>query len=483
MIMDEIILFSFSLRWQDIVDILLNSYLLFRFYVLFRGTIVLRGLIGIAFLWFFQRLAVYLGMILTSWAIQGITAVAALIIIVVFRSEIRSVIQTKDFKSILWGISQKPEGKTPVDLIVEAVFEMSQKYVGALIVISGEHDIKEHVQNGIPWQGKLSVEMLLSIFFRDNPVHDGAIIIHGDRITDVGVILPLSQRKDIPSYYGTRHRAALGVAENSDALAIVVSEESGRIIAAKGNKITPVHRKGLLSDILMEHLKLSPKVPMKFPSRERLEIGLAAVVSLLFVVGIWLSFSKGLYTLFTVEVPIQYMNRKPGMEIFDTSVTSAELNLSGSGALLKSLRPEQLSVRIDLSNVRPGENIFNITQHNISLPPGISLRKVEPALVDVTIDVAITKQVPIQPDWGGSLPPHLLMSDVKIIPETVQIIGPRFTMDEISTIYTEKISLDNISKSGTIWAPLAFEPATYIKPAPQTKSVVAIEYTIKERAQ
>ncbi|MFO8082740.1 MAG: diadenylate cyclase [Desulfobacterales bacterium] len=481
--MDEFALFSFSFRWQDVVDILLNSYLLFRFYVIFRGTIVLRGLIGIAFLWFFQRLAVYLGMILTSWAIQGITAVAALIIIVVFRNEIRAVIQTKDFKSILWGFSPKPMGKTPVDLIVEAVFEMSQKYVGALIVIPGEHDIKEHIQNGIPWQGKLSREMLLSIFFRDNPVHDGAAIIHGDRITDVGVILPLSQRKDIPSYYGTRHRAALGMAENSDALTIVVSEESGRMITAKGHKITPVHRKGLLENIIREHLKMAPKEPVKYPSRERFEIGLAAVISLLFVVGVWLSFSKGLYTLVTVEVPIQYMNRKPAMEIFDTSVTSAQLHLSGSGALLKSLRSEQLSVRIDLSNVRPGENTFNITQDNISLPPGISLMKVEPAVVNVTLDVAITKQVPIQADWNGVLSPHLLLTEVKIVPETVQVIGPRTTMNETSTIYTEKISMDNITKSGTVWAPLVFDPSTYIKPAPQAKTLVVVEFEVKERSQ
>lgn len=483
MIMDEFVLFPFSLRWQDTVDILLNSYLLFRFYVIFRGTIVLRGLIGIAFLWFFQRLAVYLGMILTSWAIQGITAVAALIIVVVFRSEIRGVIQTKDFKSILWGVSQKPEGKTALDLLVEAVFEMSQKYVGALIVIPGEHDIKEHIQNGITWQGKLSKEMLLSIFFKDNPVHDGAAIIHGDRITDVGVILPLSQRRDIPSYYGTRHRAALGMAENSDALAIVVSEESGRIIAAKGNKITPVHRKGLLEDIIREHLKISPKESMKYQSRDRFEIGLAAMVSFLFILGVWLSFSKGLYTLVTMEVPIQYMNRKPGLEIFDTSVTSAQMNLSGSGALLKSLRPDQLSVRIDLGNVRPGENIFNITMDNISLPPGISLMKVEPALVTVTLDVPIAKQVPIQADWGGALSPNLLLTEVTIVPQTVQIVGPQTTINETSTIYTEKINLDNISKSGTLYAPLVFDPSTYIKPAPQAKTLVAIEYVIKERGQ
>ncbi len=481
--MDEFALFSLSFRWQDAVDIILNSYLLFRFYIIFRGTIVLRGLIGIAFLWFFQSLAVYFGMILTSWAIQGIMAVAALILIVVFRNEIRSVIQAKDLKSILWGISQKPQGKTSVELIVEGVFEMSQKYVGALIVIPGEHDIQEQVQNGISWQGKLSKEMLLSIFFRDNPVHDGAAIVHGDRITEVGVILPLSQRKDIPSYYGTRHRAALGIAENSDALAIVVSEESGRIIAAKGNKISPVHRKGLLGDIIREHLKIAPKEPLKYPERERLEIGLAAMVSLLFVVGVWLSFSKGFYTLVTMEVPIQYMNRKPGLEIFDTSVTSVRLNLSGSGALLKSLRPDQLSVRIDLGNVRPGQNNFNITQDNITLPPGISLMKVEPAAVTVILDVPVTKEVPIQADWRGSLSPDLLLIEVDISPKTLQITGPRTNVYETATIYTEKINLSNISKSGTILVPLVFDPSTYIRPAPQSKTLVTVQYVVEERSQ
>ncbi|MFH0974519.1 MAG: DisA protein, partial [Spirochaetota bacterium] len=101
--MNNFLSFFSNIRWQDIVDISLNSYILFRFYILFQGTNAFRVLIGIAFLWFFQRLAFSLGLIITSWAIQGITAVAALIIIVVFRNEIRSVLQAKNFKTILWG--------------------------------------------------------------------------------------------------------------------------------------------------------------------------------------------------------------------------------------------------------------------------------------------------------------------------------------------------------------------------------------------
>ena len=480
--MNEFALFYQNIRWQDVVDILINSYLLFRFYVIFRGTIVLRGLIGIIFLWFFQRMAVYLGLILASWVIQGITAVAALIIIVVFRNEIRSVIQTKNLNNVLWGISQKPDAQTPVDIVVESVFEMSQKYIGALIVIPGDHDLSEILQNGTVWQGKLSREMLLSIFFKDNPVHDGAAILRGDRITDVGVILPLSRRQDIPSYYGTRHRAALGLSENSDALVVVVSEESGRVITAKNNKITPVHRKGVLADILNEHLNIAPKEHHKYPSRERLEIGIAALVSLFFVMGVWFSFSKGLYTLVTFDVPIEYMNRKPNLEIFDTSSNSVELHLSGSGALIKSVEPTQLSVRIDLGKARAGENVFTITEKSISLPPGISLRKIVPPTVEVVADVSVAKEVPVQADWTGTLATDLIMTKATVSPATVRLVGPKIAMDNLSTFYTQPVDLNRIVKSGFVPVPLSFDGKSFITLAPQAKGSVTVEYVVEKRS-
>ena len=106
--MDKILQLMASLHWQDVVDITLNSYILFRFYVLFRGTYVFRVLIGLTMLWFFQQIAVMLGLIVTSWVIQGIVAVSAFIIIVVFRNEIRNVLQARNLKSILRGFSPKP---------------------------------------------------------------------------------------------------------------------------------------------------------------------------------------------------------------------------------------------------------------------------------------------------------------------------------------------------------------------------------------
>lgn len=474
-------LFYFGIRWQDIVDILLNSYLLFRFYVLFRGTIVLRGLIGIVFLWFVQRLSVFTGLVLTSWAIQGITAVAALIIIVIFRNEIRGVVQTKDLKSILWGITQRPQIQTPVEILVEAIFEMSQKYIGALIVLPGEKDIRQVVQNGIEWQGKLSKEMIISVFWQDNPVHDGAAVIEGDQITDVGVILPLTHRKDIPSYYGTRHRAALGLAENSDSMIIVVSEESGRIIVAKNNKITPVHRKGRLVEMLQDHLKIKTRENSEYPTREKLEIGIAALVSFLFVAGVWLSFSKGLYTLVTLDVPIEYMNRESGVELFNTSVNTVQVHLSGSGALIKSIRPEQVSVRIDLSKAKTGQNTFNITENDISIPPGVILRQVEPNEIKVTLGIPSNRKIPIQVDWTGSLNSNLIMTEAILEPDSVQIIGPSWIVNGLTTLYTEKVNLDKIKNSGSLTTSLSIDSKNHIKLAPGGKATVIVNYVVNKK--
>ncbi len=208
--MEQLFYLFSGFRWQDALDILLNTYIFFRLYVLFRGTNVIRGLLVICALWAVSQAAVSLGLIITNWAMQGVITVAAFVIIIVFRNEISSIIQTKNLKSFLWGIPRH-QFNTPLDIIVESVQELAQKKIGALIVLPLKQGMDNIVQGGISVMGKLSREMLVSIFWPDNPVHDGASIIQGDLITSAGVILPLSKREDLPSFFGTRHRAASGV--------------------------------------------------------------------------------------------------------------------------------------------------------------------------------------------------------------------------------------------------------------------------------
>ncbi len=475
--MNDFLSFFPSIRWQDVVDIIINSYIVFRSYILFRGTNAFRVLIGIALLWFFQKLALSMGLIITSWAIQGITAVAALIIVVVFRNEIRSVLQAKNLKTIIWGVSQKPN-TTPVEIITDSVFELSRKHTGALLVFPANEDIDEFIQGGIPWRGVVSKEMILSIFWHDNPVHDGAAIISRDRITDVACILPLSHSNDLPSHYGTRHRAALGLAEVSDAMVVVVSEERGTITVAKDSRTYSITRKEELKQHLQEHMGDMPKhIDQR---KEKIEISVAALVSFLFIVGVWFSFSRGVETLMNIEIPVEYTNRNSEMEIIDTSVNSVTLNLSGSGSLIKSIRPEQVKVKIDLGKVTGGKNSFLITDENVFLPPGIVLKSVSPPIVEVTLGIPVVRELPVQVDWAGKLPKNLVLENVKIEPRKVRVIGGRRILDKISSIYTDKIYLDNIYYSGTKTVRLALSPPS-LKIAPESSDTITVEYVVKKK--
>lgn len=467
-------------RWQDVLDISINSYVLFRFYILFRGTNVFRVLLGLAIIWFAQRIAVTLGLFVSSWVSQGIVAAAALIVVVVFRNEIRAVLQTKNVKAILWELPKKSV-TTPFEIIAESVFELAKKRIGALIVLPGRDDLEELIQHGITWRGMVSKEMLMSIFWPENPVHDGATVVRGNQVLEVGCILPLSKRDDLPSYYGTRHRAGLGLSEKSDALIIIVSEESGNVLVARNSRIDMVSSK----DRLVQRLRAFGGIRLKTKPglmNEKLEMALASVVSIIFVAGIWFSISRGLDILETFEVPVGYMNRDPSKEIVDTSVNSVKLRLGGSRSLIQSIRPDQLRLTIDLSDAVTGQNAFTITRRNITLPAGIILKDVNPETLEVTLDVLIQKTLPIQADWVGKLEPNLILSEAKLSPEAITLIGGKQLLENLSTVYTQKIPVDQINTSGTITVNFAFNPAK-LKIASGSENKVKISYTVMERSK
>jgi len=477
--MDSLVSFIITIRWQDIVDVVLNSYILFRLYVLFRGPNVIRVIAGIALLWIFQRLAAGLGLIVTSWAMQGIIAGAALIIIIVFRNEIRNVLQAKNLRAILWGFPLQSV-RTPIDCIVEGVYDLAHSRTGALIVLPGKEDIDEAMQGGVRWQGMVSREMLLSVFWNGNPVHDGAAVIKGDRVTHVGAILPLSQRDDLPRYYGTRHRAAIGMAEHSDALVIVVSEERGEVMAVKNNDVVAIRDNLALKDMLRTHLGVAPESDASI-KRETLELSVAAAVCVLCMAGVWFSFARGLETLTSLEVPLEYINRDSRMQILSASVNTVRLHLSGSGALINSMRPEQVKIKVDLGSAVNGVNTFTITKDDIAMPPGVRLNRIEPSEVKVSLDAPITKKLPIQVDWAGVLPEGLILKSVQLVPDQVSVVGAGQILNNINTLYTEKVHLENLRTNGLMTVNLALEPAS-LKIADEFKDKIQVRYTIGKRA-
>jgi diadenylate cyclase len=472
--MTHVSYFVQTVRWQDLLDIALNSYILFRLYVLFRGTSAFRVLVGIAIFWISQKLALSLGLVVTSWVIQGITLVAAVIIVVIFRNEIRSVLQAKNLKSLLWGFPRSAEG-APAEAVADALFELAESRIGALLIVPGKEDLSEAVHSGIPWRGLISKEMIMAIFWPDNPVHDGAAMVRGRHIDEVGTILPLSHRDDLPSSYGTRHRAALGLAEKTDALILVVSEERGSVSAAKNAQIQAVKSKEDLLEILAKHTGAATSGSRT--RKDKFELSLAALLSVFLITAVWSTFTRGVDRLITMDVPVEYLNRPPEMEILNTSVNSVHVDIGGSGALLSRIQPEQVSVKLDLKKGVPGENQFTITPESVSLPPGVLLKGIKPSVVEVSLDRIAKKELPVQVDWVGKLQDPLLIAQVKIDPPRVEVSGASRVLSGISVIYTEKIIVDHITRSGSLSAKLAPNPAS-LKVSPDK---VTVDYVVKER--
>jgi DNA integrity scanning protein DisA with diadenylate cyclase activity len=410
---------------------------------------------------------------------QGIIAGGALIIIIVFRNEIRNVLQAKNLRAILWGFPHK-SARTPIDSIVQGVYDLARSHIGALIVLPGKEDVAEDLQGGLQWQGLVSREMLLSVFWNGNPVHDGAAVIVGDRMTRVGSILPLSQRDDLPQHFGTRHRAALGLTEQSDAMVIVVSEERGQVVVSKDGALTPIQDNLGLETMLRQHLGVAVE-PDDVRRRESFELGTAAAICVLCMAVVWFSFAKGMETLTSLEVPVEYVNRDSRMQILFASDNTVRLHLSGSGALINSMRPDQVRVTLDLSNAVNGVNSFTITSDNIAIPPGVRLNRIEPSEIKVSLDLPVAKVLPIQVDWVGSLASGLVLKSVQLRPDKTKVVGAGRILDGITTIYTEKIHLENLKTSGRIKVDLALEPAS-LKIADDYKDVIEVRFIIAERS-
>jgi diadenylate cyclase len=215
----------------DFIDILAVTWLFYQLYKIFRGTRaaqMLIGLIGIILASFVFQALNFSGM---SWLLKNIQTVWVIAFVILFQPELRRVLiyigQNRLFQKII-----PSQVNQTVDQVVNAAIDLSKRRWGALIVMQQETGLKSIIDKGVPINADVTSSLIVSIFNPSSPMHDGAIVIHNDTIEAAKCILPLSERLEIDPNLGTRHLAALGLSEESDAMTVVVSEETGRISLA-----------------------------------------------------------------------------------------------------------------------------------------------------------------------------------------------------------------------------------------------------------
>jgi diadenylate cyclase len=227
---------SWQIGWLDILDIFIVTLIFYKIFRLIQGTRAQQMFLGLLVLILLSSLADSLQLNALGWIVNTFRTALVVLFIILFESELRRAF-TLLGRNKLFRLFMKNESQVERQEIVEAVRIMSEKRIGALVVIQQEVGLKNYIETGNSLQAKLDAELLISIFTVPSPLHDGAAIIHKDEIIAARCILPLTQQNNLDPALGTRHRAALGMAEETDALIIVVSEESGAISIARDHHL------------------------------------------------------------------------------------------------------------------------------------------------------------------------------------------------------------------------------------------------------
>ena len=218
----------------DVLDILVVAYFLFRIYLMLKNTraaTLVKGLLVLAVILFISK---WLNLHVITWLLEKSMTVVMVALPVVFQPELRRALEQRKLEE---AREAKKELEDMLNAVTNATEIMSRRKIGALMVFERETGLEERIETGVPIDGLISDSLLLNIFEPDTPLHDGAVVIRGNRIVAASCLLPLTEARNLSQELGTRHRSAIGISEQSDALVLVVSEETGTISLARNGEL------------------------------------------------------------------------------------------------------------------------------------------------------------------------------------------------------------------------------------------------------
>ncbi len=240
-------------NWRSAIEILLLWIAIYYGYLYFRGTRGAAVLTGLVVIFMTATLvSQLLQLVVISWIIRSLTAFLAIALLIIFQPELRRALAALGSHHIFSVVTQN---RAAIELLSDATFELASRQFGALIALERDTNIRSFAESGVNIDCELSTELIVTVFHPKTPLHDGGMVINNDRILAAGCIFPVSQREDLSRDLGLRHRAGLGITEETDAITIVVSEETGIVsICHRGRverKFDPESFKRRLSELLL----------------------------------------------------------------------------------------------------------------------------------------------------------------------------------------------------------------------------------------
>lgn len=373
--------------WRDLVDILFLTLVAYQLYQWFRETRALRVLIGLVVLGGIYSVAKLWGLFLTTWVFQILWQVLLILLLILFQSEIRQVLEKVSPLRYLRS-RRRAYGGTFAANLARVVFELAAESTGALLVLTRDDNPSHLIHAGQKVMAIPDPMLIKSIFNHHAPAHDGAVIISQDCLTHMGCILPLSESQDLPEQYGTRHRAALGLSEVTDAVCLVVSEERSEVASIVGGKIALWNEPEALQEQLKEWLG-GPEIQVPaiqdflvdfFIKNWKTKLAALALVS-----TCWLVLASHQEEKVLFNASIRYTNPPMDLLVSKDSTREVGLTLSGRQDQIKSIHRQDVRVNVDLGNLTPGRHPISLSGQNVYLPSGIKVDRITPQRIEVIL--------------------------------------------------------------------------------------------------
>jgi len=386
-----------SIIFDEIVDVAIVTVALFLLLRALRGARARLAFVGLLIIGLVDLAARLLNLPLTALLFRGLFLTSVVVVLLAFQDDLKRFFERLAV-SLLGRQSGYPEDSA-IESVVRASFALAEIRHGALIVLPGRDPLARHLEGGIDLDGQVSDVLLLSLFDPHSPGHDGAIVVDGERVRRFAVHLPLSANFAELRPGGTRHAAALGLAERSDALVIVVSEERGVVSVAEGRAIGIVPDPETLRTRISRFVEttrataIEPTRPHRGVLRRTgewaLALGLALTLWTLVVLGSEVGDTS-------LRASLQVTNLPNGYVLASVDPRTVEVHLSGIRRDLFLLEPTDLTVEVDARPARPGRHFFEVKPQDVLAPPGVTVTAVEPNRVILDVEPSPTPGPPPQ---------------------------------------------------------------------------------------
>jgi diadenylate cyclase len=370
---------------DEVVDLVIVTASLLLLLRILRRSRARLALVGVLLIGFVDLAARQFGLPLTAWLFQRLFLISIVVLLLAFQDDLKRLFE----RLAVWGLGRghAPQGGAVLETLVRATSALAAARHGALIVLPGREPLDRHLTGGVVLDGALSEPLLLSLFDPHSPGHDGAVVLEGGFIRRFAVHLPLSTDLSQLGAGGTRHAAALGLAERSDAFVIVVSEERGTTGVAQGGRLQTM---GDPEDLAWRLRSFSGEI---LPRSERRRA--ARTLSALAEWGVASGVALALWLLVVfggesdqriVRIPVAVTNVPAGYVLRSVSPDALTVTLSGPRRDVFFMQPSEVAVTVDALLAQLGRRTFDVPPQSVRVPPGVTVKSVEPGRVTLDLE-------------------------------------------------------------------------------------------------